>query len=495
MRCSLYSQNIEKRRNCRIRFVADVGCLHYDKFMSQIFKNRIVSVIVLLVILSGSDSLYAQWQNDVDKAAQVALKDGKDILLLFTGAPWDKFSENLETEVLSKEDFITEISGDFVLVKMDFPKVKDPRADEQPRYKWAERYGVTTYPTVVLVDATMKPFAITGYEAGGVQNYLGKLSEYRRARQIRDDNLAKAAKAKGAEKAKYLDKALSGMDEIIVPIYYADEIEQIVKLDADDKLGLRSKWNAEEDAEMRKIIMTDLMLVARVEKPENAVKLIDQVMAEIAFPIEQKLEVLQIKLGVIKKMDDPDAIDAVMEEMINLEGVEGDTKERLMVRKIMLMVGGGRKEAAMDLLDSSLQAGMAKGDRNLFFWAAKGDLLMAEKKYKEALAAFEKAIPMADREPDVLIELVSGQADALYALERQAEALQTLDNFAEDTRLPADLRAEATLQKSMIMRLMGKTRLARLSENRAIEIANTPELKGEFQKVIQRLRQKYEGAN
>ena len=282
------------------------------------------------------------------------------------------------------------------------------------------------------------------------------LSEHRRARQIRDDNFAKAENAKGLAKAKLLDKALSGMDEIIVPIYYADVIEQIVKLDADDEMGLRTKWNSEQDAEFRKVIMTDLMLVARMEQPATAIKLIDDVLKEVEFPIEQKLEIFQIKLGVLKKSKDSAAVDELLEEMINLDGVEGATKERLMVKKIMLMVGSGRKEAAMDLLDSSLRAGLAKGERNLFFWTAKGDLSMADKKFDAALEAFETALPFADREPDVLIELVSGKADALYALGKQTEALQILDNFADDSRIPADLRAEATLQKSMLMRLMGK---------------------------------------
>ena len=272
-------------------------------------------------------------------------------------------------------------------------------------------------------------------------------------------------------------------------------IEQIVELDSDDALGLRTKWNADADAEMRKVVMTELLLIARIERPDTAIKMIDELIAELDFPVQQKLEVLQIKLGIVKKLNDAQAIDALLDEMINLDGVEGATQERLMVKKIMLMVGSGRKTAAMDLLDSSLRSGLAKGERNLFFWAAKGDLLMAEEKYDAALEAFETAIPFADRDPDVLIELISGKADAFYATGRQSEALQTLDNFADDTRIPADLRAEATLQKSMLMRLMGKTRLARLSENRAIEIADTPKLKGEIQKVVLRLRDKYEGTN
>lgn len=455
--------------------------------------NAIWFSLATILITTGVTN--AQWHTDVEKGAQEALKDGKDVLLLFTGEKWCPPCQKLKSEILTADGFVSEISGDFVLIKLDFPADRDPAEAKHPRYKWADRYGIAGYPTVVLTDATMKPFAITGYEAGGVENYLGMLSEHRRARQDRDEYLAKAEKAKGAEKAKLLDKALSGMDEIIVPIYYADVIEQIVKLDSDDALGLRTKWNGDADAEERKVIMTEVMLIARMDKPETAVKKIDTIMVENDFSVEQKLEILQIKLGIVKKMDEEGAVDALLDEMINLDGVEGATKERLMAKKIMLMVGSGRKTAAMDLLDSSLRTGLARGERNLFFWTAKGDLLMAEKKYEEAMEAFETAIPFADRNPDVLIELISGKADALFATERQSEALRTLDNFADDTRVPADLRAEATLQKSMLMRQMGKTRLARLSENRAIEIADTPQLKGEIQKVVGRLRDRYEGTN
>ena len=119
---------------------------------------------------------------------------------------------------------------------------------------------------------------------------------------------------------------------------------------------------------------------------------------------------------------------------------------------------------------------------------------MADKQYEKALRAFDEAIPAARSNPDVLADLVSGKAEAFYLLKRSADALSTLDNFAEDTNVPSDLRAEATLHKSMLMREMGKTRLARLSENRAIEIANTPKLRREFQNVVDRLRQKYQDA-
>ena len=114
------------------------------------------------------------------------------------------------------------------------------------------------------------------------------------------------------------------------------------------------------DAEFRKVIMTDLMLIARIEKPETAIKMIDDVLKEIEFPIEQKLEIFQIKLGVLKKSKDDAAVDALLEEMINFDGVQGATKERLMVKKIMLMVGSGRKDAAIGSVGFILTIGVGQ---------------------------------------------------------------------------------------------------------------------------------------
>ena len=147
------------------------------------------------------------------------------------------------------------------------------------------------------------------------------------------------------------------------------------------------------------------------------------------------------------------------------------------------------------LLKDTIRKAQVIGARALYLRAADGELLMAENKFADAIAAFDTAIPLAKSSPDALIELVSGKAEALFEMGKQAEALQELDNLAEDVTVPSDLRAEATLHKSMLMRELGKTRLAKLSENRAVEIAETPKLKGEFQKVVQRLRQKYEAEN
>jgi len=437
-----------------------------------------------------------QWTTDPDSAIAAAKKDGKDLLFYFAGTEKCKNCKLLEEEVFDQADFQDEITSEFLLIRVEHPESSAANEIEKVHsLKWSREFGVTNFPTVFLVDNALVPFAVTGYEKGGVNNYLGMLTEFHKVRVDRDDAMAKAKNAKGLERAKLLDQAISGISETIATVYYPKVIEEIISLDADNELGLRGKWNSEREAEQRKVMMTELMLVARLEKPDVAVKEIDRVLAEMEFPVTQQLEILQMKLNLVRRQNNPAALDGLLDQMIGLPGVEGATRERLIVKKILLMRGSGRNEAAMDLLQSSIEQGKATGSRSLFLWAARGEMLMADKQYEKALRAFDEAIPAARSNPDVLADLVSGKAEAFYLLKRSADALSTLDNFAEDTNVPSDLRAEATLHKSMLMREMGKTRLARLSENRAIEIANTPKLRREFQNVVDRLRQKYQDAN
>ena len=464
---------------------------------SGVFPSLLTLVFLGWATLGAASSAQAdQWATDPDAAIAKAKKEGKDLLFYFSGTEKCRDCKSLEEEVFDQADFQDEITSEFLLVRVKHrDSATATELEKVHSLKWSREFGITNFPTVFLVDNKLIPFAVAGYEKGGVNNYLGMLTEFHKVRVDRDVAMAKAEKAKGLERAKLLDQAISGISEPVANVYYPKVIEEIISLDADNELGLRGKWNSEREAEQRKVMMTELMLVARLEKPDVAVKAIDKVLAEMEFPVAQQLEILQMKLNIVRRQNNPEALDQLLDQMIGLPGVEGATRERLIVKKILLMRGGGRNEAAMDLLKSSLEQGRATGSRNLFLWAAKGEMLMADKQYEDALRAFDEAIPAARANPDLLADLVSAKADAFYLLQRHADALTTLDNFAEDTNVPSDLRAEATLHKSMLMREMGKTRLARLSENRAIEIANTPKLRREFQNVVDRLREKYQDAN
>lgn len=429
------------------------------------------------------------WTENVSRGIEQAAKEDKDLLLLFTGSDWCPPCQKLEQEVLSHDEFQFEAARHFVLVKFDFLKQtpQDKNTTEQNE-EWAEKFGVDSFPTVILVDQSLKPYAIAGYEDGGFQNYLGMLEESRQVRINRDEKLKAAAKVQGLERARLLDEAISEMREEITSIYYPEIIEEIVALDKDDELGLRSKWNAAKEAEMRKIIMTDVMMISRLEKPDRAIKFIDEVLNEFEFPTAEKLEILQMKLNLLRQLNDDVKTDQLLDEMISLDGVTDETRQRLIVKKVYLMIGSGREADALELLENSIK----QGNDNRYLLLAKGEYFDSKGEFESAVEAYGGAIQLARIGPDLLIDLVSAKADALYELNRMAEALQTLDNFADNTQLPSDLRAEALLHKAMMMRDMNRLRQARLAENRAIEITESAGQRAEMQKIVNRLREKYD---
>lgn len=428
------------------------------------------------------------WTEDIDAAIETANKTNRDLLLLYTGSDWCPPCQKLESEVLARKEFLNEITEKYVLVKFDFPRnsPQDETIAEQNKV-WAEKFGVDQFPTVILADKNAKPFAIAGYEAGGFENYLGMLEESRRLRITRDEKLKLAEGKQGLEKAQLLDEAISEIREEIIELYYPEIVAEIIELDKEDELGLRTKWNSTQEAEMRKVIMTDIMMVSRLEKPAGAIAFIDEVLEQIEFPAKDRLEILQIKLNLVKQLEDPKQTDALLDQMMELDGVTPATRERLLVKKIYLMIGSGRRDEALQLLEKALSS----DGKNLFLWMAKGEILDANHQHADAIAAYEAAIVSAADSPDVLIDLVSAKADAQYSLKQAAEALQTLDNYSEDKRQPADLRAEALLHKSLIMRDMGRIRQARLAENRAIEVCESPEQRAAMQKIVEQMRAKF----
>ena len=464
-----------------------------DKFMSS---RPVLFALVSVALFFASQCTKAddsQWSDDPKSAIKTATKDKKDLLLLFTGSDWCPPCKKLEQEVFLDEDFYAEAEGHFVFVKFDFLKNSPLREEVKLKNEeWSKKFGVDSFPTIVLVDAQLKPYAFAGYEEGGAENFLGMLEESRQVRINRDKKMEAAGKVKGDERARLLDEALSGMPREISDVYYAEVIEEIVKLDEDDELGLRTKWNEAKDAELRKSILTDVMMVARLDSPKRAIKMIDEILEEVKFTRKQQLEIMQIKLHLVRKMKDPERVDQLLDEMISLDGLESSTIERLIAKKAYLMVGSERRDQAMAYLEKAIEEGRTKGRSGVYLLACKGELLDSVKEYDGAIKAFELAIAAAKNTPDVLAEVVSGKADSLYAAGKEAEALQVLDTFADDTDVPADLRAGALLHKSMLMRESGKVRTARLVENRASELVESTKERTEIQSLVERLRKKYE---
>ena len=127
-----------------------------------------------------SKSVPKGWTEDFEAAKQQAAKEGKLILMDFSGSDWCGWCRKMDEEVFTKDRFVREASKKFVLVSVDSPRDKSilsALARKQNR-ELAVKYEVRGYPTVVIVDPDGKEVKRhSGYRSGGPNGYMKYLRE------------------------------------------------------------------------------------------------------------------------------------------------------------------------------------------------------------------------------------------------------------------------------------------------------------------------------
>ncbi len=198
------------------------------------------------------------WRTDYVQAKALAKQGGKDLLLDFTGSDWCGWCVKLQKEVFAVPEFQSEATKHFVLLELDYPRNKaQSQALKLQNAKLKKEFGIKSYPTVFLCDATGRPYAQTGYQKGGVGAYLEHLAMLRGKRQVRDHCFKQAAKLKGLEKAKVLAEGLLQLPENVIQ-HYQVEVAQVLELDKDNKAGLRAKFEAVQAKEGLKAELNQL---------------------------------------------------------------------------------------------------------------------------------------------------------------------------------------------------------------------------------------------
>ncbi|MCP4451338.1 MAG: thioredoxin family protein [Planctomycetes bacterium] len=207
----------------------------------------VLSLALVIVFAAGSVSwaIGPGWTDNFEEAKAKAAAEDKDLLVDFTGSDWCGWCIKLNKEVFDKDTFKTQAPKDFVLVALDYPRDKSLVNEEttQQNARLKDEYAIRGYPTIYLMDETGRPYARTGYQAGGPETYMTHLVELKGKHQERDNNLAAAKKAPtDMARAESVDKALEAMGIELAAQFYGAEIEQIIALDADNKAGLKKKY-------------------------------------------------------------------------------------------------------------------------------------------------------------------------------------------------------------------------------------------------------------
>ena len=113
------------------------------------------------------------WLTDFEAAKKVAVEKQLPILVDFSGSDWCHWCVKLDEEVFSKAEFKKYAKDNLVLFMADFPqRTKQPAKIKKQNEMLATGYGVRGFPTVLVLDATGKEIARTGYQAGGPEKYI-----------------------------------------------------------------------------------------------------------------------------------------------------------------------------------------------------------------------------------------------------------------------------------------------------------------------------------
>jgi len=140
------------------------------KITVLLFLLSFISLISLNTIAKEKKLV---WNDNLEKAVEIAKKQDKAILINFSGSDWCKWCKKLDAEVFSQNEFINYAKKNLILVKIDFPQYtpQDPKVQSYNR-EVAQMFRVEGFPTVVVINKNQKLAAYTGYQAGGAENYV-----------------------------------------------------------------------------------------------------------------------------------------------------------------------------------------------------------------------------------------------------------------------------------------------------------------------------------
>lgn len=118
------------------------------------------------------------WLTDWAAAKAQARREGKRLILDFTGSDWCGFCIKLEHEVFATPEF-ARFAQDYVLVRLDYPrKTRLPLQESVQNATLRKDFKITGYPTIIVTDASgQEILRIVGYSPGtGPTAYLPKLA-------------------------------------------------------------------------------------------------------------------------------------------------------------------------------------------------------------------------------------------------------------------------------------------------------------------------------
>ena len=196
----------------------------------------------LLAAAIAAPAFSLDWVTDFDAAKAQAAKEGKAVLVDFTGSDWCGFCIKLKKEVFDSPEFDAYAKDKFVCLEIDLPQGNKISAEQKKiNEELSELYNVDGFPSIFVMTPQ-------GYVVGGFCGFRA-LPEVQKAL---DTGLANAKAIADAEKQGN-DAKVDAMFKVWKGL--GDELagsaqqlrSDLVKLDVNDRCGLRTQKQAEEE--------------------------------------------------------------------------------------------------------------------------------------------------------------------------------------------------------------------------------------------------------
>jgi len=160
--------------------------------MAGVMKNILLILAVGWLRLQSVAAGETGWLTVLDQPVAKAQANNKFILLFFTGSDWCGWCKKFDQEVLSTPEFRNYAEKNLVLVEIDFPK-QTPQSDaiKKANAAWQERFKVTGFPTLILLDSHCNALGRQdGYAAGEAKAFTAELEQWKARAVPRDQTAA-----------------------------------------------------------------------------------------------------------------------------------------------------------------------------------------------------------------------------------------------------------------------------------------------------------------
>lgn len=142
------------------------------KFITSTLAALVLTAATVLAAGEG-------WLTDAKAAQTQAKKDGKFVLLDFTGSDWCPPCIKLHKEVIDSAEFKTFAKKSLVPVELDFPRKKQLPADlKKTNNALKDKYKIEGFPTLILLNGEGKElWRQVGYGGDGAKAVIAEMQK------------------------------------------------------------------------------------------------------------------------------------------------------------------------------------------------------------------------------------------------------------------------------------------------------------------------------